>query len=139
MATTKRSLLRRLLILAVLLAAVAVVAWQSTRPEPVPVVVGRVDRGRVERSVANTRAGTVNACRRAKLAPPAGGQIASLPVREGDRVRAGQILLEIWNEDASAQARVVTEQARSSVLRAQEACLRAEVAVREAQRARKLH
>jgi len=139
MATIKRSLLRRVLIIAVLLAAVAFVAWHSTRPEPVPVVLGTVDRGRVERSVANTRAGTVNACRRARLAPPAGGQIASLPVREGDRVRAGQVLLEVWKEDAAAQARVVEEQARSSVLRAREACLRADVAVREAQRARKLH
>src|SRR5688572_5385991 len=132
-------MLRRIALLLVIAAGIAGIVWWTTRPEPVSVVVAPVDRGRVELSVANTRAGTVNACRRAKLAPPAGGQIAALPVREGDRVREGQVLLEIWNEDASAQARVVTEQARSSVLRAQEACLRAEVAVREAQRARKLH
>jgi HlyD family secretion protein len=93
----------------------------------------------VERSVANTRAGTVSACRRAKLAPPAGGQIVSLPVREGDRVRAGQVLLELWNEVSLAQARVSEEQVRSATLRAQEACLRADVAEREAERARRLH
>jgi len=103
------------------------------------VAVGTVDRGRVARSVANTRAGTVSACRRAKLAPPAGGQIVSLPVREGDRVRAGQVLLELWNEDTVAQARVAEEQVRGAGLRLEEACERAETAEREADRARKLH
>ena len=131
--------MRRILIAALALIAIAVVIWYRTRPEPVPVVVGEVDRGRVERSVANTRAGTVNACRRAKLAPPAGGQIVSLPVREGDRVLRGQVLLELWNDDSAAQMRVAQEQARSATLRVKEACVRAEVAERDAQRAQKLH
>ena len=101
-------------------------------------LIGSVDRGRVERSVANTRAGTVNACRRARLAPPAGGQIAALPVHEGDRVRAGQVLLELWNADTAAQARVAEEQTRSAGLRTDVACAQAGVAEREAERARKL-
>lgn len=129
----------RLLIIAALLAVAVLFLWGATRPRRVPVVLGEVDRGRVERTVANTRAGTVNACRRARLAPPAGGPIASLPVREGDRVRAGQVLLELWNEESAAQARVAEEQARSAESRAQEACLRAEVGEREAERARRLH
>jgi HlyD family secretion protein len=129
----------RLLVTAAVVAVAALFAWRYTRPHPVPVVLGDVDRGRVERSVANTRAGTVNACRRAKLAAPAGGQIVALPVREGDRVRAGQVLLELWSGDMSAQARVAEEQARSAVLRAEEACVSADVAGREAERARRLH
>lgn len=129
----------RWLLLAAAVAAAGFFAWRGTRPDPIPVVLGEVDRGRVERSVANTRAGTVKSCRRAKLAPPAGGQIAALPVKEGDRVRAGQVLLELWNEDTAAQTRVAEEQARSAVLRAEEACVRAETAERDAQRARKLH
>jgi HlyD family secretion protein len=132
-------MLRRLLIIIAIAVALALIVWRVTRADPLPVVVGQVDRGRVERSVANTRAGTVNACRRAKLAPPSGGQIAALPVREGDRVAAGQVLLELWNEDTAAQARVAQEQARSAVLRAEETCVRAETAEREANRARKLH
>ena len=132
-------MLRRLLILIAIALAIALLVWRATRAEPLPVVVGAVDRGRVERSVANTRAGTVNACRRAKLAPPSGGQIAALPVREGQRVVAGQVLLELWNDDSTAQARVATEQARSAVLRAEEICVRGETAEREANRARKLH
>lgn len=132
-------MVRRLLILLAIVAAFALLVWWYTRPEPVPVVISEVDRGRVERSVANTRAGTVNACRRARLAPQAGGQIASLPVREGQRVQAGQVLLVLWNEDSAAQTRMAEEQARSAVLRAEEVCERASVAQRDADRARKLH
>mgnify|MGYP000414545307 CR=1 FL=1 len=69
--------------------------WRATRPKPLEVVVKAVTRGTVERTVANTRAGTVKACRRAKLAPPVGGQIAALPVTEGDRVEQGQRLGEL--------------------------------------------
>lgn len=130
---------RRLLLLLVLAAAIAIFAWRATREEPVQVVVGDVDRGPVARTVANTRAGTVNACRRAKLAPAAGGLIAALPVKEGDRVEEGQILLEVWNEDTAAQTRVADEQARTAVLRAEEACEQADVLAREAERVRKLN
>ena len=132
-------LLRRIAIALVVLALAAFLVWRSTRPDPVAVVVGKVGRGRVERSVANTRAGTVNACRRAKLAPQSGGQIAALPVKEGDRVKAGQVLLELWSRDVAGQARAAGDQVEGSVLRAEEACLRAEVAERDAERARNLH
>jgi HlyD family secretion protein len=131
-------MLRRLLLALLLLAALALVAWRITRPTPIPVRVARVERGRVERSVANTRAGTVNACRRARLAPPSGGAIAALPVKEGDRVREGAILLELWNDDTTAQARGAEDQSRSAVLRAEEVCVNAGTAAREAERARKL-
>ena len=127
------------MIVVILAAVVAFFVWRSRQSEVVTVAVVVVERGRVERSVANTRAGTVNACRRAKLAPAAGGQIVGLPVKEGDRVRAGQILLELWNDDTMAQARVADEQVRSAELRAEESCARADVAEREAARSRKLH
>ena len=129
----------RLLIVVIIGAAIAFAIWRKTRPDEVAVVMGVIDRGRVERTVANTRAGTVQACRRAKLAPPSGGQIVSLPVKEGDRVRAGQVLLELWSQNGVAQARVAQEQARGATLHAQEACLNADIAEREAERARKLH
>ncbi len=119
-----RSVGGRLLFAALVVAAIAFGVWRTTRPKVVPVVLGVVDRGRVERTVANTRAGTVQACRRAKLAPPSGGQIVSLPVREGDRVQAGQVLLELWSQNGIAEARAAHEQARGATLHAQEACLR---------------
>jgi len=132
-------MLRRLLIVVAVVAIVALIVWRATRPDPVPVRTGKIDRGRVERTISNTRAGTVAACRRARLAPPTGGAIAALPVREGDRVRAGQVLLELWNEESASQARMAEEQLRSVVLRAEEVCVNTETAAREAERARKLH
>jgi HlyD family secretion protein len=134
-----RRLLPRLAIAAAILLAAALLVWWRMRPQPVHVALGEVDRGRVERSVANTRAGSVTACRRAKLAPPSGGQIVSLPVHEGDRVRAGQVLLELWNDDAAAQVRASVQQADSARSHAQEACVSADVAQREADRSRRLH
>ena len=131
--------MRRILIIAAILAVAGFAVWRTTRTELITVAVAKVDRGPVQRSVANTRAGTVNACRRAKLAPPAGGQIVALPVREGDRVQQGQVLLELWNEETVAQARVAEEQVRGMTLRVEEACVRADTAEKESARAQKLH
>jgi HlyD family secretion protein len=63
-----------------------------------------------------------------------GGKVARLPVREGDRVEAGQVLLEIWNDDLEAQVQLASSEAASAQARADEACLMAAVAEREAQR-----
>lgn len=124
------------LALAVVVAGGAI--WYFTRPDPVEVRIKAVERGAVERAVANTRAGTVKACRRAKLSPSVGGQIANLPIREGDTVKAGQLLLELWNEDLVAETELAERQAEASEARARAACLQAEVAEREANRLVKL-
>lgn len=129
--------LRYGLIVAVV-AAIAAVAWFATRPEPVAVRVAAVEAGRVETTVANTRAGSVSACRRAKLAPPLGGRIETLAVKEGDRVKAGQVLLELWNEDLVARELVATEAAAAARSRVREACALADIAIRAAARARQL-
>ena len=129
---------RQIVILVAAAIAIAVGSWYLARPKPVSVVLKAVDRGPVERWVANTRAATVTACRRAKLAPLSGGQIARLRVREGERVKAGQVLLELWNEGLDAEERVAEEQFKAARLRAEEACLSAELARREADRAQQL-
>ncbi len=133
----KRRLIRWALPVLLVAAAVFFI-WQYTRPDPVEIVVKSVDRGTVEKIVANTRAGTVKACRRAKLSPSIGGQIAKLPVREGDSVRAGQLLLELWNDDLIAQSTLAESEAVTAKSRAKAACLEAEVAQREANRQVKL-
>jgi HlyD family secretion protein len=76
----------------------------------------------------------VKACQRAKLAPPAGGQIARLPVKKGDRVQAGQVLLELWNEDIRAELAVTEREAAAARSRREEACVAARVARRESNR-----
>ncbi|HFD87501.1 MAG TPA: biotin/lipoyl-binding protein, partial [Gammaproteobacteria bacterium] len=86
-----------------LLAAGIALAVYLARPKPVDITVTKVSRGRVESTVANTRAGSVKACRRARLSPSIGGQIARLLVHEGDQVKQGKLLLELWNDDLQAQ------------------------------------
>jgi HlyD family secretion protein len=128
----------RWIVLVLVIAAAAVIVWFFTRPKPVEVVVKPVDRGIVERTVANTRAGTVKACRRAKLSPSVGGQIAKLSIREGDRVKEGDLLLEIWNQDLVAEFQLAQSEAQAARARARAACLKAEVSQREANRLVKL-
>lgn len=130
--------LRRLLIAGLLLGLIGAWAWWANRSRPILVAVAPVEKGRVEKTVANTRAGTVTACRRAKLSPSAGGQIARLPVQEGDAVKRGQLLLELWNKDLTAQLSLTKQEAASAAATARARCIEAEQARREAQRQQKL-
>jgi HlyD family secretion protein len=120
------------------LVLLAIAAWYFTRSAPLYVQLIKVERGLVEATVSNTRAGTVKACRRAKLAPPAGGQIAHLLVKKGQRVKANQILLELWNDDLLAQAQLAQEQLGTAQTQAQQVCMQADLAEKEAERARQL-
>jgi HlyD family secretion protein len=133
----RNRLLKYLPYLAVLL-LLATAAWYFTRPEPVRVQLVKVERGIVEATVSNTRAGTIKACRRAKLAPPVGGQIAQLLVKKGERVKAGQVLLELWNDDLQAQARLAEQQLATATTRIGEICTVAEQSGKDAVRARQL-
>ncbi|MBU0500402.1 MAG: efflux RND transporter periplasmic adaptor subunit [Gammaproteobacteria bacterium] len=123
--------------LLILVAAVLWLRWEL-RPAPVAVKVARVERGMVERTLANTRAGSVKSCRRARLSPSLGGQIARLEIKEGDRVREGDLLLELWNQDLAAEMRLAESQTLASEASAKAACLRAEEARREADRKSRL-
>jgi len=128
----------RLLTLAVVAGALAVAGWWLSRPEPVAAKLVTVAYGPVESLVANTRGGTVNACRRARLAPALGGTIEVLAVREGDVVKPGQLLLGLWNRDLVAQVTLAESEARAAQSNTTQACLRAEVGRREADRLVKL-
>ena len=135
---TPTPLLRRGLIAAAVVAVLAALTFSLTRPKPIAVAVAAVDTGKVETTVANTRAGSVTACRRAKLAPPLGGRIDKLLVREGDRVKAGQVLVELWNDDLSARERISVEQRGTAQAHVREACQVADNARRNAERTRAL-
>ncbi|CAB1368211.1 efflux RND transporter periplasmic adaptor subunit [Denitratisoma oestradiolicum] len=129
----------RPLILAVLVAALLFAGFKlMTRPKPVPVLVAAAAPGRVETTVANTRAGSVAACKRAKLAPPAGGRIARLPVKKGQRVQAGELLLELWNDDLAAREQLAREQLGTARARVNEVCQLARASASEAHQARQL-
>lgn len=118
---------------AVLAAAVALFAWFG-RVKPIEVIVKPIAFGKVQHTVANTRAGTIKACRRAGISPSIGGQIAGMPVKEGDLVKPGQLLMELWNHDRLAQLELATSEADAAAANARQACIRADVALREAHR-----
>ena len=117
--------------------SVTMFMWFS-RTKPVEVTVKSVTYGLVQDTVSNTRAGTIKACRRAGISPSIGGQIASLSVKEGDEVKTGHILMELWNDDLLAQLEQATSEVKAVEASARQACIKAEVASREASRLKRL-
>ena len=99
--------------------------------EAIKVIATQPDIRNVEQTVSNTRAGTIDACRRSKMSPAMGGQIATLAVDEGDMVEKDQILLELWNKETKARVKAAE---RSS----EQACIISAKAQRDADRANEL-
>jgi HlyD family secretion protein len=126
--------MRRIAIIAVLIAVLGLGLFWFTRPKPLPVVVQEVAAGKVEATLANTRAGTVEACQRTKLSTIIGGRIEYLGVKEGDKVKKGQLLLKLWNDDQQAQSALAQAQITLSAKRSEEACIAALNAEKEAKR-----
>ncbi|MEN8131496.1 MAG: efflux RND transporter periplasmic adaptor subunit [Pseudomonadota bacterium] len=116
---------------------VAFITWFG-RQSPIEVIAEKVHYGKVQDTVANTRAGTLKACRRAGLSPSIGGQIAKLPVKEGDEVKTAQLLMELWNADRLAEVELAGSELKAARSRAKQACVVAQTARREAQRLQKL-
>ena len=120
-------------ILIVVAVAIAVILYMGRKP-PTEVLLHTVSRGTVEKTVSNTRAGTVEACRRSKLSMPVGGRVDELLVDEGDRVEAGQVLLSLWNKDRKAMKAQASAQLLSASHRAEKICVEADNTEREADR-----
>lgn len=131
--------LRRAPILVAIVVVVAAAAWWMGRPKPIPVVLAEVGRGRVESTIANTRAGAVEACQRTKLSTIIGGRIEVLAVKEGDKVRKGQLLMRLWNDDQQAAEKLALAQLETARKRVVEACTVAASAEREVARQVELH
>ncbi len=126
---------KALFLLIPLAAVVGFVGYRYlTREKPVKVAVQTVDSGPVEATVANTRAGTVKARHRANLTPAIGGQIATLNVRKADEVKAGQVLLTLWNKDLQAELALARSEANAAEAAVREVCLMADLAQRQADR-----
>ncbi len=95
--------IKRWLIVAVVLAALVVTLKLTVfKPEVIRVRIATVERGVVEETVTNTRAGTVKVYRRAKLSPQIGGLVVATPFLEGSLVSAGDLLLKL--DDRMQQA-----------------------------------
>jgi HlyD family secretion protein len=131
-------LIKKIAVAAIVLGAAGAFFYWNSRPKPVAVVLKAADSGPVETTLSNTRAGTVEACQRTRLSTIVGGRIEVLAVKEGDRVKRGQLLLKLWNDDQSAQLRLSEAQLDTSRQRVNEACTVADVAEREAKRTSEL-
>lgn len=126
--------MRRIALIVAVIALLGLAFFWFSRPKPIPVVLKDVTSGMVEATLANTRAGTVEACLRTKLSTIIGGRIEYLGVKEGDRVKKGQLLLKLWNDDQQAQAALAQTQIALAGKRSEEACIAAVNAEKEAKR-----
>ena len=126
--------IRRFVIMGILIAIGIALGWYWSKPKPILVALHAVARGEVQATAANTRAGTVKACRRTHLSPAIGGVIAQLPVAQGDQVKAGQLLLSMWNQDLRAQEKYAERELAATRAKTQEACVVAKVGRKEANR-----
>lgn len=127
-------MMRRLIFILLIIAGIVTSFWWLSQPKPIAVTLVDVGLGKVEASVANTRAGSVEACQRTRLSPISGGRIAYLGVKKGDHVKKGQVLLRLWNDDQQAQSHFAQTQVTSSQKRIEEICTMADNAEREAAR-----
>src|SRR6516162_1597554 len=84
-------------------------------PTVIPVRVAAVEQGRVEETVTNSRAGTVKARRRAKLAPEIGGRVVALPRRRGALVKEGELLLRVDDALQRAQLQLSQDERQAAV------------------------
>ena len=126
--------MRRIVIALLVITILAAAAFWISRPKPVAVVVETVGSGNVEATLANTRAGTVEACQRTKLSTIIGGRIEYLGVKEGDKVEKGQLLLKLWNDDQQASSALASAQVTLAAKRSEEVCIAAVNAEKEAKR-----
>ena len=95
--------------------AIAVVllgAFASMRKDAVAVRVARVERGNI-RSVISTN-GKVEPLQSFEAHAPAGTTVRRLLVKEGDRVKKGQLLMQLDDADARAQAARALAQLRAA-------------------------
>jgi len=134
---TSRTVRRILLaLLAVALLALAARRWLA--PETVTVRAVAVERGVVERTATNTRAGTVEARQRAKLSPDQGGRVAAVPHRKGDMVHAGDVVLRLDDSLERGQVDLARRQLAAASAERERVCVAAERARRELERNRRL-
>jgi len=122
-----------------IIALVVLLRYTIFAPDVIEVRTATAERGLVEQTVTNTRAGTVKVRLRAELSPQVGGLVVALPHREGDWVESGEVVVKLDSRAQRAElasARTTVEAARAQ---ADEACLAADLAEKELSRVETLH
>ncbi len=132
-------LIRWLAVVVALVVIAVVLRLTVLAPKPIEVHTAVVDRGAVEETVTNTRAGTVKVRRRASLSPQMGGLVVRIPHLEGDEVAKGDVLLVMDDRAQQADFDLASKGVRTVEAQADEACLAAELAAKELDRLLTLH
>jgi multidrug efflux pump subunit AcrA (membrane-fusion protein) len=122
LSVAKGPFLRGIKLLAVVAILGGIVYW--LRFSPVPVTEHRVELGEIVVDVMGT--GTLEARVKSTISPKIAGRIEKLPVDQGDRVKAGQLLFTLDDADLKqqveiAQANIASSQAALDRLKADQA------------------
>ncbi|MEZ4331271.1 MAG: efflux RND transporter periplasmic adaptor subunit [Myxococcota bacterium] len=128
----------RLLVLAGLILLGILLRLTVFAPDLVEVRVVEVARGRVESTVTNSKAGTVEARRRSRIAAEIGGRVVEIRHREGAHVKAGEPLVLLAQESLRARVDQAKEGVPVAASRLEDACLRRDRSQRELARIRRL-
>ncbi|HEX6864720.1 MAG TPA: efflux RND transporter periplasmic adaptor subunit [Thermoanaerobaculia bacterium] len=126
-----RRWLIRIAVLVALIAAGFALRATVLRPDPIEVQASPVGKGRVEETVTNTRAGPVKARRRAQIAPEVGGKVVAIAHREGEQVKAGEVLMRLDASVGQAQVTLSRRELQAVEAQRQQTCVAAERARRE--------
>jgi len=108
-----------------LVVAGAAAAIYFNREQAVRVEAATAQRGPVEQTVTAINSGTVMAAKDAMLVAETIGPITAVHVKEGDRVRAGDVLIEVAHEELDAQVALAEANLRVGTSRVQQAELAA--------------
>jgi HlyD family secretion protein len=127
-----------LVLLAILGAVSLALRFTLFRPEIVPVTVHVVGSGSVEDSVVNSRAGTVQSRLRSEMSPGISGLVVEIPARKGARVKKGEVLLRLNDQEHRAQERLASRSLEAARALAEQARLEAEFAQSQWKRSRDL-
>ncbi len=100
-------------------------------PDPIEVRVQAVERGLVESTVSNSKAGTVEARRRSRIAAEIGGRVVEIVHREGAHVKVGDILVRLSNVSHRANNELARHGVAIGRSRLEDACLLRDRARRE--------
>jgi len=127
-------------ILAIVVLAGVVLALRVTvfRPKPVPVTVAKIEAGRVEDTIVNSRAGTVKSRRRAGMSPAVPGRVAEILIVKGTRVTLGDVLLRLDDQEHVAQVHLTQSALEGAQARAEQAALEVDEAQRQWERTQTL-
>lgn len=130
--------LKPLIFLAVIAAGVVGLRFGVLRPKPVPVTVQQAETGRVEDTVVNSRAGTVQSRLRSQMSPGIAGLVVEIPVRKGAHVKKGEVLLRLDDLEQQARVQLARRTLEAATAVAEQARLEAEHAERQWKRTQEL-